>query len=329
VAAEEVLAAVRRALHPLDAGLIVMLSGGRDSVCLLHASVQVCGADAVTALHVDYGLREQSATDARHCAEVCRALRVELDSLQAGGAGREREGNLQAWAREIRYEAAERLAERDGALYATGHTADDQAETILYRLAASPGRRALQGMNAREGRLVRPLLTVTRAQTEAYCREAGLGWRDDASNEDARFARTRVRAALLPALAAVHPAARENVVRTAALLREETELLDALVAQTLQGRQEIPVSVLRELPAALARLVVIALAERAAGTYVPQAGERVAEILALAARGGRSELHVGGCAGAVVEGGMLSMVRLPPRTGGGGAAASRSAPPGD
>src|SRR6202042_2379720 len=82
-------------------------------------------------------------------------------------------GNLQAWARDLRYARALELA--DGALIATGHTATDQAETVLYRLAASPGRRALLGIAAREGRLVRPLLSVTREQTAAHCRERGLG----------------------------------------------------------------------------------------------------------------------------------------------------------
>src|SRR5438874_866822 len=77
--------------------------------------------------------------------------------------------------------------------YASAHTATDQAETVLYRLATSPGRRALLGMDPRRGRLVRPLLRVRRADTHAYCLEHGLEWRDDASNDDPRFARSRIR----------------------------------------------------------------------------------------------------------------------------------------
>src|SRR2546421_175939 len=80
---------------------------------------------------------------------------------------------------------------------AAGHTATDQAETVLYRLAASPGRRALLGMPARDGRLVRPLLEVTREETAAYCRERGLSWREDRSNDDPVYARARVRSALV------------------------------------------------------------------------------------------------------------------------------------
>ena len=225
------------------------------------------------------------------------------DALGQAGAGQGAPdiagGNLQAWAREVRYAAAQDAADRASgegrdACIATGHTASDQVETILYRLAASPGRRALLGMPAVEGRLIRPLLGVTREQTAAYCEERGLRWREDASNDDERFARARVRNTLVPALRAVHPAAESNVLRTALLLREETELLGALVDAELGGAREIALARLGELPAALARMVVVRLAEDAAGTYVPQAGERVQELLALAARGGRAELHVGG-----------------------------------
>jgi tRNA(Ile)-lysidine synthase len=168
-------------------------------------------------------------------------------------------------------------------------------------------------MVAAEGRLIRPLLAVTREQTAAYCSARSLSWREDESNDDPRYARARVRHGLLPALRAVHPAAEGNVLRTASLLREETELLDGLVSAELGGEASIALARLRELPAALARLVVVRLAEDAVGDYVPQAGDRVGEILDLARRGGRAELHVGGNAGAVVERGTLRMVRLPPR----------------
>jgi tRNA(Ile)-lysidine synthase len=299
-------------LFTRDRPLVAMLSGGRDSTCLLDVAVALLGAPAVCALHVNYGLREGADGEERRCRELCGALGVELRLVAAAEAA---PGNLQAWARDLRYAEAERLAAERGALIATGHTASDQVETILYRLAASPGRRALLGMPAAEGRLIRPLLALTREQTADYCLARGLPFSEDPSNEDPRFARTRVRNGLLPELRAVHPAAEHNVLRTAALLREETELLDGLVAAELDGRTGVELARLRELPAALARVVVVRLAEQAAGTYVPQAGERVSELLDLARRGGRAELHVGGRAGAVIDDGVLRMVRLPPRDG--------------
>ncbi len=307
--------------------VLAMLSGGRDSVCLLDVAVVICGAENVHALHVNYGLRAEADEEERHCRDLCGRLGVALEVVRAAerpaGAG-----NLQAWARELRYRAADELARKLDALVATGHTATDQVETILYRLAASPGRRALLGMSPRDGRLVRPLLELTREQTAAYCRARGLSWREDASNDDERYARARVRNGLLPALDAVHPAARENVLRTARLLREEAVVLDALVDAELErdlaaprggphergGEPSVAIERLRDLPPVLARLIVVRLAEEAAGSYVPQAGARVGEILALAERGGRAELHVGGLVGAVIEDGRLRMIRLPPRS---------------
>jgi tRNA(Ile)-lysidine synthase len=325
-----------------ERALVAMLSGGRDSVCLLDVAVALRGSDAVRALHVNYGLRAAAVEEERYCVALCEQLGVELDVVRAehgapgapgapvtglaagsrgiaepddprGEAHGEVQGNLQAWARDVRYEAARALAARHDALIATGHTASDQIETILYRLAASPGRRALLGMAAAEGRLVRPLLGLTREQTAAYCEARGLRWCDDESNADERFARVRVRERLVPALRAVHPAAEANVLRTASLLREETELLDGLVDAELAGAGSIALARLRALPAGLARMVVIRLAENAVGSYVPQAGERVHELLALGEHGGRAELHVGGQARAVVEAGALSMHRLAPR----------------
>jgi len=324
MSADEVLATVRASgLLRRGRPVVAMLSGGRDSVCLLDLAVRLCGPEHVGALHLNYGLRAEADADERHCVELCERLGVELEVVRsrrapappsgADQAEQEPSGNLQAWARELRYAEAERLAGARDALIAAGHTASDQVETILYRLAASPGRRALLGMAASEGRLIRPLLGVSREQTGAYCQARGLRWRDDSSNEDQRYARTRVRHDLVAALRAVHPAAEANVLRTAQLLRAETELLDALVSEELAGRGSIAIERLQELPPALARMVVVRLAEQAAGTYVPQAGERVGELIELGRRGGRRELHLGGQAGAVIQGGVLEMVKLPPR----------------
>ncbi len=287
-----------------------MLSGGRDSVCLLDLAVALCGADRVCALHVNYQLRSASDVDEAHCRELCGRLGVRIEVVRAR-RDPDATGNLHAWARELRYQAAFELAQ--ASLVATGHTATDQVETILYRLAASPGRRALLGMPAREGTLVRPLLGLTRAETAAYCQERGLAWREDESNDSAEYARSRVRHGLLPALEVVHPAACSNVLRTAALLRQETELLDGLVDGELAGAERISIARLGDLAPALQRLIVIRLAETAAATFVPQAGDRVEEILALAERRDHAELHVGGLVSAVIEQGQLRMVAIEPR----------------
>jgi tRNA(Ile)-lysidine synthase len=257
--------------------VLVLLSGGRDSTCLLDVAVTISGTPCVRALHVNYGLRPSAAEEAEHCRALCGEFGVPIAVLDA--AGPPATGNRQAWARELRYARARELA--GAADIAAGHTATDQVETILYRLASSPSRRALLGMRPREGALIRPLLAATREETAGHCRERGLGWREDETNESDAYARGRVRARLVPALREIHPAAEENVLAVAELLREEAEVLEVLVAQALAGRSEIPLAELAELPRAVARLVVQRLADAAAGAPAPGTARRIEEILVL------------------------------------------------
>jgi tRNA(Ile)-lysidine synthase len=289
------------------AAVVAMLSGGRDSVCMLDLAVRAVGAEQVTALHVNYGLRDDSDEDESQCTALCEALGAELAVERPQRP--EGPGNLQAWARDMRYAAAVRLAQPRGATIVTGHTADDQVETILYRLASSPSRRALLGMRPHDGSLARPLLGFTRAETTAYCEQRGLAWRDDSSNAEPVYARNRVRHGLLPELAKIHPAAAENVLKTAALLRDEAEVLDALVDAEVDGsgdsrRGTITLERLAELPPALRRLVLQRLADRAAGRPVPGAA-RFAEQVAGLRRTGTAMLDLGSGVRAVVERGVL------------------------
>jgi tRNA(Ile)-lysidine synthase len=290
--------------------LVVMLSGGRDSVCMLDLAVRARGTEAVAALHVNYRLREEADEDERHCTEICRRLGVPIEVERPRRS--EGSGNLQAWARDERYAAAARLTEQREATILTGHTADDQVETILDRLTSSPGRRALLGMKPRDGRLARPLLGTTRKETTAYCEERGLAWRDDASNEDADYKRNLLRRDVVPELEKIHPAAKQNVLRTAALLREEAELLASLVDAELDALEgELPRTIALErfaaLHPALRRLVLQRLADDAAGRPVPGAA-RFAEQVAGLSRGG-SGLDLGSGVRAVLERGVLRAER--------------------
>jgi tRNA(Ile)-lysidine synthase len=308
--AGSVLEAVRAGgvLSPSDR-VVALVSGGRDSVCLLDVLVSICGSSHVTVLHINYGLRaEESDGDERHVRELCERLGVRC--VCAAAPPVPERGNLQAWARDLRYARALELS--GGALIATGHTASDQAETVLYRLAASPGRRALLGMAPREGRLIRPLLALTREQTAAHCLARGLAWRDDSSNDSDRFARGRVRHRVLRGLRGVHPAAEQNLLRSVEILRAEAAVLDDVVEVALAGRARIALTRLAELPVALARLVVIRLAEDAAGEPVAAVGSRLGELLELGRRGGSAVLEVGGGVRAVVEYGVLRFARERP-----------------
>ena len=293
------------------APVVAMLSGGRDSICMLDVAVRIRGAEAVTAVHVNYGLRDDSEADERFCAELCAALGAEL--VVERPRRPEGPGNLQAWARDVRYATAAAVALPRDARIVTGHTADDQVETILYRLASSPSRRALLGMRPLDGSLARPLLGTRREETTAYCEERGLAWREDSSNAGDAYARNRVRHGLLPELAKVHPAAAANVLRTAELLRDEAEVLDALVDAELGGsgdgdRGTIALERLAELPPALRRLVVQRLADGVAGRPVPGAA-RFADQVAGLRRTGVARLDLGGGVRAVVESGVLRAER--------------------
>lgn len=305
-----------------DGGLLVrgrpvvaLLSGGRDSVCLLDVAVRISGREAVVALHVNYGLRSASEEDQRFCERLCEQLDVGLEVLRAAAP---LGGNVQAWARRVRYETAEELARLHGADVAAGHTATDQVETILYRLASSPSRRALLGMRPREplagdGQrwLIRPLLSVWRGDTAAYCAARGLKWREDETNESGLFARGRVRQALVPALRSIHPAAEANVLALSGTLREEAEVLDELVCEVLGDLQEVSLGRLRAIPPALARLVVQRLADGAVGAPAPGTARRLDELLALPDRG-RAALDLPHGVRAIAEGGMLRFVRRGP-----------------
>jgi tRNA(Ile)-lysidine synthase len=139
-------------------------------------------------------------------------------------------------------------------------------------------------MEPRRGRLVRPLLEATRDDTREWCRERGLSWREDPSNDDPRFARSRVRHEVLPALRSLNPAAELNIARTAALLRDEDRVLLALAEERLVGGAALQLAALREEPAAVARLVLREAAERA-GVGLGKAD--VESVLAMDDRGTR------------------------------------------
>ena len=173
-----------------------LVSGGADSTCLWHALREL--GYRVSPLHVNHGLRgEESEGDARFCREVLGAQVVEAS------------GATEAELRELRYSfATDRLR-------ATGHTASDQVETIVFRLASSGTTRGIRVR--RDDGIVRPLLAVWREETEAYCRAEGLSFRLDTSNPDT--ARGLIRAEILPALRRLHPAADRNIL--AALERDE------------------------------------------------------------------------------------------------------------
>jgi tRNA(Ile)-lysidine synthase len=203
-------------LIPPGGDVACLVSGGADSTCLWHV-VRGLGY-RVSAVHVDHGLRgEESEKDARFCAEALGA--TILDGTV--GAGRARSGT-ESDLREIRYELTAGLG-----LRATGHTASDQVETVLYRLVSSGSTRGIKPR--REDGVVRPLLEIWREETEAYCRGHGLAFRTDSTNRDTK--RGLIRDEILPLLRRLHPGAERNLL---ALAGERPRLPRALERTLLE-----------------------------------------------------------------------------------------------
>lgn len=275
--------------------VLVALSGGLDSVVLLHLlrfdpPVQDL---EVTAAHLDHRMRTGSAADARWVSGLTAAWDVPLVSGTADPAPTGEEG-----ARSVRYAFLRRVAEEVGATrIATAHHADDQAETVLFRAVRGSGTGGLAGIRDRgPGGLVRPLLPFWRRELEAHAHASGLGWRVDPTNDEPGFARNVLRHEILPRLEAkVAPGARKALVRLARLARQEREawqsLLPGLLSGVVESSEEGRIvaargALLAHHPAVRAR-IVRALAQRL-GIGLDEAGTRVATRFTATGTSGKS-----------------------------------------
>jgi tRNA(Ile)-lysidine synthase len=257
-AALAVVQAVDDALTADDAALLVASSGGPDSLALAFGAFRVAGRRGLpaSAVIVDHGLQPDSAAVAEQARTQLgdlgytdvRVLPVQVEVTRQGP---------EAAARAARYAALNAQAQATGATVLLGHTLDDQAETVLLGLARGSGVRSLAGMAVRSGRLLRPLLGLRRAVTEQACAELGLRPWSDPHNADPSYARVRVRREALPALeAALGPGVAEALARTAALARDDADLLDTLAAEADPGTDTLDCAGLASLPAALRTRVI-------------------------------------------------------------------------
>lgn len=261
-----------------DETVVVAVSGGADSTALLLAlhelrsahklSVRICVA------HLDHRLRPSSANDAKWVATLAEKLGYEcvVGRSKVAEIARTNADNLEQAARQARYEFLERTAKRKSANYVlTGHTMDDQAETVLLRLMRGSAGSGLGGMELLRPlgknsaiKLGRPLLWARRLETENYCRLRKTEFLSDEMNDDQKFARVKVRQQLLPLMQSFNNKIVEAISRTASQLREDASVLlndsDALLKQSavLDQDDETPtpvldVKVLADAPPALRR----------------------------------------------------------------------------
>jgi len=224
--------AVRSELEDIAAGdsVLVAASGGADSSALATALLLECKSKSikVIALIIDHGLQKNSA-DVTH--ETKRTLtKIGYENIEIRRVTVEITDGLEASARRARYQALSDVANSHNAVAIfLGHTKDDQAETVLLGLSRGSGSRSLSGMAARVDRYRRPLLAITRAQTEAACEEAGIKFWQDPHNQSMEFTRVRVREVVLPTMEKeIGPGISDALARSAKLLRDDADALDYL-----------------------------------------------------------------------------------------------------
>jgi tRNA(Ile)-lysidine synthase len=216
--------------------VLVAVSGGADSVVLLHLLRQL-SADLdlhLSVAHLDHGWRESSAADARFVASLADEanLRCVCERLDEEEAAIYRDLGREGAAREARRRFLVRAAASVGATrIATGHTADDRAETILYNLTRGAGIAGLSGIDPVSEAFVRPLIDVGRREVHAYAERLGLTWREDETNDDVSFARNRIRHRVLPELQEINPRAVEAICRAGDHAAAATQSEELLVAQ--------------------------------------------------------------------------------------------------
>jgi tRNA(Ile)-lysidine synthase len=243
--------------------VLVAVSGGADSVGLLAILARLRQRLDVELLaaHVHHGLRGVDAdADEAGAAAAAQTLKVPF-VRRALGSELRRGANIEGRARDLRYRALHELGTENGcAKIATGHTRDDQAETVLLRLIRGSGPRGLSAiLPTRSDGVIRPLLGCTRSDVETVVRSLGLEYRTDESNLDARFLRTHVRHRVVPLLGELNPSIVESLARTAELQRAHIEILDSWTSQQLGRMAEgnsLDVAALREMPFGWASYVV-------------------------------------------------------------------------
>ena len=267
---ERVTATVRKnEMVAPDDLVVVAVSGGPDSVCLLYSlwHLRRLLKIRLVAFHFDHRLRPESASEAAYVRRLCARLRMQLHERVAEEEPGKGE-SVEAWATAARTSAANDLRrELDGASFAEGHTLDDQAETVLLNLVRGTGLEGVVGIlpGDRASRIIQPLLDVTRVEVEAFCRALHLQPRRDPMNEDRRYLRAVVRYDVLPMLEEVSGrGVKSAIVRTAENLRSDRDELYAsglrayrrIVDQGDDGAIRFDASELRGLPVSLAARVV-------------------------------------------------------------------------
>lgn len=223
----------QKTLLPESGPIVAAVSGGPDSLCLLHLLKTVVKDHNLSleihVAHLNHGLRDEADEDESFVRSICHEWGLPFHSrkVDVKASAGEKKQTLEEAAREVRYAFLRECARKLGAsaIY-VAHNADDQAETILMHLIRGSGLSGLRGMKVRDKDLIRPLLNFTRAEIEDYCEEQHLAYRIDATNFDTHFTRNRIRHELLPLLKTYSPNIVGTLLRTGAVISNELEFID-------------------------------------------------------------------------------------------------------
>jgi len=295
-------------LVPEGNSILAAVSGGADSIALLHLLTRFASRRRVCVIvaHLDHGLRRGSRADRRFVERIAADLGLSCVSERRPVAELARKGESpEESARRVRRDFLLAAMKQSAcAAIVTGHTLDDQAETILMRLVRGAGATALTGMaEVGPGPFVRPLLGVERADLRAYLDRRAIDFREDPTNRDLRFDRNRLRRLVLPTLTeTLNPRAARHLVKASRLLREDAVYLDGLAERALSEishtdrteRLVLDAPALRELASPLARRVVRLALKRAGADGRRIAARHVAALLDLAGGAGGRETHLPG-----------------------------------
>lgn len=289
------------AMLPEPGGVVLCaVSGGRDSMCLLHYlySISAARGFTVAAAHLNHLMRGADAgRDERFVRDFCASHGIPFytEAVPVYEMAEAWNLSVEETGRRARYDFLERTADANGASrIATAHHMGDQAETVILNLLRGTGTEGLGGIPPVRGRYIRPLLNTTRQEIEAYLDAHGIGHVEDSTNTDLHYARNRLRLDIWERLESINPAARENIARTAGIVRRESDYLNALAAEYLPKEgTAVDCDVLLSAPEVLQRRMVRLLLDRLPAGKKDVGAVHIEGILTLAASGGTLNLPAG------------------------------------
>lgn len=288
---------IKNSLFEQGSILMCCVSGGADSMCLLHyfhSHMEEIGLAGVCCCHLNHGLRgTESDEDELFVEEFCYKNRIPYVSENAHMSDKELPSGMgtEEYARELRYDFFNRAAVIFNAdRIATGHTMNDECETVLFRLARGTGLKGAAGIPVKRGMYIRPLLCLKREETEAYCHEYGIIYREDSSNAEDDYSRNRVRHHVVPALETVAGDAAGSISEFASDAGEAYKYLAARASELLDtaavdGRYDT--SVMRQADQIIQKYALLAMLEQAG---IETDRNMVDRCLTVLSRGGRTQL---------------------------------------